>query len=140
MMDTFTRRYVMLLLALLAAVAVAWLLNRDGRVADINQRLAADPELAAYPYQFTVQEINNGVAFVSSPRSAQVPVMRFLHSAFPALQDKDVQHPDMMAAQDRLVAVQSRAAELVQTHPEVNAVRWVLDERWFAERGINVAP
>jgi hypothetical protein len=66
--------------------------------------------------------------------------MRFLHYAFPALQGKDVQHPDMMAAQDKLVAVQSRAAELVQTHPEVSAVRWVLDERWFDERGINVAP
>jgi len=139
-MDTFTRRYLWLLLGLLLVVAVAWWLNRDARVAQINGWLAGDAELAAYPYAFTVLHINNGVAFVSSPRSAQVPVMRFLHYAFPALQGKDVQHPDMMAAQDRLVAVQSRAAELVQTHPQVNAVRWVLDERWFSERGINVAP
>ncbi len=139
-MDRFTRRYVMLLCALLAVALLAWLASRDGRVAELNGLLAADDELAAYPFQFRVREINNGVAFVTSPRSAQVPVMQFLHTAFPSLRDKDVQHPEMMAAQDRLVAVQSRAAELVQTHPEVNAVRWVLDERWFAERGVTLTP
>lgn len=138
-MDRFTRRYLMLLGALLVVALIAWLANRDGRVAELNGLLAADDELAAYPFQFSVREINNGVAFVTSPRSAQVPVMQFLHTAFPALRDKDVQHPQMMVAQDRLVAVQSHAAALVQAHPEVNAVRWVLDERWFAERGVAVS-
>jgi hypothetical protein len=49
---------------------------------------------------------------MSSPRSAEVPVMRFLRTAFPALGATSVDHPDMMAAQDELAetAVPRRAA------------------------------
>jgi len=92
-------------------------------------------ERAGYPYDFRVLSLENGMATMGSPRSAQVPVMKFLHAAFPELAGKDVQDPAMMAAQDELVQKQSRAAELVQRHPEVQSVRWVLDERWYAERG-----
>ena len=139
-MDSFTRRYLYLLGALLLIVLLVWLAGRDGRVGDLNAQLADDPLLADYPYGFRVLEINNGVATMTSPRSAQVSVMQFLYAAFPALRGKDVQHPEMVAAQERLAALQSRASRLVQAHPEVNRVRWQLDERWLREHGVILQP
>jgi hypothetical protein len=44
----------------------------------------------------------------------------------------------MMAAQQTLAAVQTRAADLVTGQPQVNRVRWVLDESWLAGQGIFV--
>lgn len=139
-MDSFARRYLYLLAGVLLVVLVIWLAGRDGRVADLNAQLAADPLLQGYPYQFRVLEIDNRVAVMTSPRSARVSVMRFLYAAFPDLQGKDVQHPDMVAAQERLGDLQSRAAAVVQSHPEVDRVRWTLDDRWFADRGVMLQP
>jgi hypothetical protein len=135
-MDSFTRKYLVVMVSLLLLAAGIWLAGRDSRVAALNEMLRADGELAGYPYEFRVISLENGVATMSSPRSAQVPVMTFLHAAFPELSEKDVQDPAMMAAQDQLVHQQSRAAEMVQRHAEVKSVRWVLDERWYAERGV----
>lgn len=139
-MDSFTRRYLYLLGGVLVAVLAVWLAGRDGRVADLNAQLAQDPLLANYPYEFRVLEIESRVAVMHSPRSAQMSVMHFLHAAFPELQGKDVQHPDMVAAQTELGEMQSRAAAAVQAHPEVDSVRWLLDERWLAERGVMLQP
>jgi hypothetical protein len=44
----------------------------------------------------------------------------------------------MMAAQERLARVQSRAGELVLQQEGVNHVRWVLDEPWLARHGVYV--
>jgi hypothetical protein len=139
-MDSFTRRYLYLLGGILVLVLVIWLAGRDGRVGELNAQLAADQLLAGYPYRFRVLEIENGVAVMSSPRSAQMSVMHFLYAAFPELQGKDVQHPEMVAAQSQLGDMQSRAAALVQASPEVDGVRWQLDERWLAERGVMLQP
>jgi hypothetical protein len=139
-MDSFTRRYLYLLGGILVLVLVIWLAGRDGRVGELNAKLAADQLLAGYPYRFRVLEIENGVAVMRSPRSAQMSVMHFLYAAFPELQGKDVQHPEMVAAQKRLGDIQSRASSVVQAHPEVESVRWLLDERWLAERGVMLQP
>ncbi|MFO7550245.1 MAG: hypothetical protein R6W80_02480 [Haliea sp.] len=139
-MDSFTRRYLYLLGVVLVVVLAVWLAGRDGRLGELNTQLAQDPLLADYPYPFRVLEIENRVAVMSSPRSAQMSVMHFLYAAFPELQGKDVQHPDMVAAQTRLGDMQSRASAVVQAHPEVDRVRWLLDERWLAERGVMLQP
>jgi hypothetical protein len=135
-MDSFTRRYLYLLGVVLVVVLAVWLAGHDGRVAELNAQLAKEPLLANYPYQFRVLEIENRVAVMHSPRSAEVSVMHFLYAAFPELQGKDVQHSDMVAAQERLGDLQFRAWAVVQAHPEVDSVRWLLDERWLAERGV----
>jgi len=139
-MDSFTRKY----LGLLTGVAVIglfwWLLSLDSRVGELNAALDADPELAGYPYQFRVLSLEGGIAEISSPRSAEVPVMRFLRVAFPDLANTAVTSPQMMAAQQRLAKLQSRAADRVREHPEVHGVRWTLDQRWYAERGVTVTP
>lgn len=139
-MDSFARKYL-IGLAVAALVVGGWLLfSGDTRVDDINARLAADPELAAYVYPFRVQRIDNGIAVMGSPRSAEVPVMRFLRTAYPRFGNTAVTDPAMMAAQDELVERQSRAAELVTAEPDVTAVRWELDERWYAEQGVFLQP
>ena len=135
-MDRFARNYLIGLLTV-AAMGLAWYwLSQDSRVTEINERLARDSQLAGYPFLFRVSRLENGVATMYSPRSAQVPAMQFLRTAYPELSATAVDHPDMMAAQDTLAKTQSRAAELVQGQPDVNSIRWVIDERWFNEHGV----
>lgn len=135
-MDRFARNYLIGLIAV-GVIATGWFwLSRDGRVDELNAMLASDGQLRDYPYLFQVRSLEDGIATMGSPRSAQVPVMQFLRTAFPELGKTPVNHPDMMAAQDLLVAKQSRAAELVTDQPDVNTVRWEIDERWYNERGV----
>jgi hypothetical protein len=135
-LDSFARKYLIVMLSV-AVLALAWyFLSKDPRVAELNDLLTADSELATYPYKFRVLSLENGLAVLGSPRSAEVPVMQFLHTAFPDLAGLSVQDPRMMAAQDLLVEKQSRAAMLIREQPDVTGVRWTLDERWYAERGV----
>ena len=73
---------------------------------------------------------------MASPRSADMGPMHFLRILDPALNDKDVMHPDMMAAQDLLARKQSEAARIVSEEPDVSQIRWQLDKRWYAEHGV----
>ncbi|MDP5053061.1 MAG: hypothetical protein NWP69_04655 [Congregibacter sp.] len=135
-MDRFARNYLIALLSVMFIAAGWYWLSQDSRVSQINARLEADSELADFPFTFKVMTLENGVAIMNSPRSAEVPAMQFLRTAYPALRATAVDHPDMMAAQDRLASVQSRAAKLVESQEGVQAVRWVIDERWFNEHGV----
>ena len=134
--DPFLKRYLMVL-GLLALTGLGyWALNQDQRVGELNDKLAASTALADYPYRFRVLSLNNGVAVMTSPRSADMGPMHFLRILDPALNDKDVVHPAMMAAQDLLVQKQSEAARIVSEEPDVSQIRWQLDERWYAEHGV----
>ncbi len=137
-MDPFVRRYSIALVCVALIVAVWTFLARDPRVSELNALLSADHELADFPFQFRVIELEHGIATVSSPRSAEVPVMQFLRAAYPELAGISVDDPRMMEAQDRLVKKQSRAAGLLKSQDDVGAVRWQVDERWFQERGVQL--
>ena len=137
MVDRFTRNYAIGLGLVLAALAVVWVISTwDPGASKLNALLASDIELAAYPYQFRVESLNDGVATLKSPRSFEVPVIRFLAVIEPRLAGKDADHPDVMAAQAALAHHQKRAQEIVERQPEVKAVRWVLDREWYAARGL----
>ena len=137
-MDPFVRRYS-IGLACVVLLVVAWnLLSRDPRIGELNQLLGSDHELADFPFQFRVLELENGIATVSSPRSAQVPVMQFLRTAYPQLAGVSVDDPQMMEAQALLVKKQSRAAELLKSQADIGAIRWRVDERWYEERGVRL--
>jgi hypothetical protein len=136
-MDRFTRNYLIGLGAALGILAILWFAsNWHPEAGRLNELLQADRDLAAYPYPFRVVSVNDGVALMSSPRSFEVPVVRFLAVVKPGLAGKADNDPEVMAAQAELARHQKRAQKLVQDQPEVRSVRWVLDKAWYAERGI----
>jgi hypothetical protein len=134
--DPFLKRYLTILGLLILAGAVYWVSILDARVGEINEKLASSPALSDYPYRFRVLSLDNGVAVMTSPRSAERGPLHFLRELDASLNDKDVLHPDMMAAQDLLVQKQSEAARIVEAEPDVSRIRWQLDEKWYAEHGI----
>ena len=136
-MDRFTRNYLIVLGVIAALVLGAWVASWDWRAGDINALLEDDPLVASYPYSFRVLAVENGVARVSSPRSYEVPVMRFLAVIRPELHGKAQDAPEMMAAQADLVKVQKRVEQIVRGQPDVRSVRWVLDRQWYSDRGIS---
>ncbi len=135
-MDSFSKRYLMVLGSIVTAVILYVVLSGDERVYQINALLAEDLELRDYPYTFRVFRLEEGIAVMGSPRSAEVPAMRFLRTAFPELSRTAVDDPSMFAAQQILAEKQSRAMELVESQSDVIAVRWEIDERWFNEHGV----
>jgi hypothetical protein len=139
MVDRSTRNYAIGLGFVLGGLAVVWILSSwDPGASKLNALLASDAELAAYPYQFRAESLKDGVATLKSPRSFDVPVIRFLAVIDPQLVVREADHPDVMAAQAALAHHQKRAQAIVEGQPEVRAVRWVLDRGWYAARGITI--
>ncbi len=135
-LDPFLRRYLVGMAVLLVAGIVYFLTQQDSRLSEINEKLATSPSLYDYPYRFRVLSLENGVAVMSSPRSADMGPMHFLRVLDPALKAVDVLHPDMMAAQDLLAQRQSAAARIVSDEPDVSSIRWQLDRQWYREHGV----
>ena len=135
-MDRFTRNYLIVLGGIVVLVLGAWVASWDWRAGEINGLLEEDPLVASYPYSFRVLAVDNGVARVSSPRSYEVPVMRFLALIRPELNGKAQDAPEMMTAQAELVKVQKRVEQIVRGQPDVRSVHWVLDRQWYSDRGI----
>lgn len=137
-LDTFTKRYLYILAGLFLVGLVWWLSDIDFRVRELNDLLASDPALAAYPYPFRVLSLENGVARMTSPRSAQMSAIQSLRIMFPELQNSGAQSDEIQAAQQQLASMQSAAAKLVSGQEDVRSVQWVLDERWLGEHGVFV--
>tara|TARA_R110001592_G_scaffold357416_1_gene660536 strand:+ start:90385 stop:90819 length:435 start_codon:yes stop_codon:yes gene_type:complete len=135
-LDDFTKRYLVGLLVIAVLGLAWWFSGWDRRVGQLSAILEADAELAAYPYQFKVISLENGVAEISSPRSAEVPVIKFLRIVFPELRNSGVMEESVMAAQDKLVAIQSRAGKLVSDEEDVKSIRWSLDRKWYESQGL----
>ncbi len=135
-LDTFTKRYLSALVIAAAVLLVWWIAGLDSRVSELNDLLRADTQLAHYPYQFKVISMDDSVAIVSSPRSAQVPAAQFLRIIHPELSNKSVTDDAMMAAQDTLAGIQSHAATLIKRQGDVDSIRWELDKTWYAYHGV----
>lgn len=137
-LDNFTRKYLYVLAGLALVGVVWWLSSLDFRASEINKVLKADAELAAYPYPFRVMALENGVAQMSSPRSAQLSVIQSLRVMYPELQQRGGASDEMMAAQKELARLQSHAGKLVESQDDVNTIKWVLDKKWLVKRGVHV--
>jgi hypothetical protein len=136
-MDRFTRNYSIGLGTLALALAAIWVYSSwSPRVWEINALLESDPTIAAYPYQFRVRSLKDGVATISTPRSFDVPTIQFLGILYPGLAKLDQDDPRMVAAERKLIDVQKRAMGLVEAQPDVKQVSWALDVRWLADRGV----
>jgi hypothetical protein len=135
-MDRFTRNYLIILGTIVAIILIAWLASLNPRVWELNDLLEDDPQLSKYPYHFEVVSLDSGVATLTTPRSSQVPAVRFLGILYPQLANKQANNPDMIAAQKELADHQARAKELILAQPDVNQVRWQIDRTWYTEHGV----
>ena len=132
------------LIAALVVLAVAvglfliWKSQHDPRIDALERMLADDLEVSDYAYRFRVFGIAGNTAVMSTPRSPEMSVLRFLEIIRP---DLDVDHPDsppVIAAQKELARVQYRARESVMSHPQIDDVRWQLDRQWYLRHGVDV--
>ncbi len=137
MLGRGTKIYAAVLAALVVAVTVAVLYQPED-VRELNRLLAADAQLSAYPYTFRVLRVENGVAVMSTPRSAEVPVQRMLGALHPELKRSSSDDPEFQAAQQILADHQTHASELVRTDSRISAVRWELDAVWLREHGVQI--
>ena len=135
-MDTFTKRYIIALIAVAALVAGFWLFGGDPRVRELNDVLKKDTEITAYPFPFHVTSLENGVATITSPRSAEFSVLKFIGLAWPDLEGMDGNRPEVIAAQKRLAKIQGKVAKTIKKQPGVKAIQWKLDRDWLEDRGI----
>ena len=129
-------KYNLFLITIVVAFIGNWIWNYNPRVGDLNDLLSEDVELANYPYQFCVIELKDGNAVMSSPRSAQVSVLKFLSIVKPELRNKDSDSPEVIAAQKELAKLQSKAKKLILMQADVNRISWKIDKSWFASYGV----
>ena len=134
-LDRGTRIYALFLLALVVGL-VALALYQPPLVRDLNRKLAADPQLADFPYHFRVLAVEDHTAVMSTPRSPAMPVARILPLLFPDVAGQDPQSPAFQAAQKRLARAQAHARKLVQSAPHITTVRWQLDRDWLIQHGL----
>lgn len=138
-MDSFARNYSIGIGLLAIALVAFWgWSNWEPRARELDQVLAADAKLANYPYRFRVRDFENGVAVISTPRSFDLPAIRFLEILHPNLVNRLDNDPLVLAAQQELIDHQKHAMGLIQAQPGVTRVDWELDTRWLADRGIHV--
>ena len=95
-MDKFTRNYS-IILAAIAVIVLAWVLYESPGVSRLNTLLSENTEVTSYPYEFRVIKLENGVATMSTPRSADFSAYRALALLYPELSQ---QQPDSTAMRE----------------------------------------
>ena len=136
-MDRFTRNYSLGLGIIVVGLLALWVhASWAPRVWEINRILESDPLILDYPYQFRLVSLKEGVATISTPRSAAFPAIQFIPVIYPELAGKDQADPAMVKAQQALVDRQKHVMDLVGSLPDVHAIAWALDVRWLADHGV----
>ena len=135
-MDNFIRNYL-IILAGIAISLLAWVFYEDPAVSKLNAKLKENTEVAAYPYPFRVMELNNQVATMGTPRSADFSAINAPTILFPELRKQAVDSATMTKAQQDLAHVQSLAQHIVMESDEVKRVVWRLDEKWLRQNGVD---
>ncbi len=105
----------------------------------INTQLQTNTELAKYPYKFRVIKIEDGVATVTSPRSAKVSVLHALSIIHPEYSLKSSDSPEIIAAQKELAQLQETAADIIKAAPDVSRINWQIDKAWLESNGIDIS-
>jgi hypothetical protein len=82
-----------------------------------------------------VLETSNGVAVVASPRSVDVPMMRFLSLVDPSLRNAEPNSAAAIVVQKRLGEIQGRVRKLIEAEPDIRSVSWRVDADWFGQHG-----
>ena len=136
--ETLIATIVLLLVA--AGLFTIWKSQNDPRTDELNQMLGNDPEISEYDYRFRVFSVEANTAVVSTPRSPEMSVLRFLEIIRPELDATQPDTPDVIAAQKELARVQYHARDLILSHPQIDGVRWQLDKHWYLQHGVTAGP
>lgn len=120
---------------LILGLAFTWLMVNSPRVGELNDMLAANTELAAYPYPFRVLTIEGETAVMSSPRSPESSVLQALRIIRPDVSVADPNSAAVIALQKELAELQFLAKDLVLAQPDIEKIRWELDVSWLRENG-----
>lgn len=135
-MDRFSRNYL-IGLATVGAIVLLVVLYEAPVIGRLNDRLAADADVAAYPYRFRVLGLDDGVAAMGTPRSPDFSAHRALMILFPELRHEPLDSPLLVAAQKEMARVQFIAKDIVEQSADVERVTWILDEAWLRSNGVN---
>ncbi len=130
-----------LILALLFLVALDWYIRApDSRSRQLTDMIAAQasPTLKAYPYKFWVIKVDGETAFLSTPRSFEVPAFKMLAVLYPEIDTRNGNDPAFIAAEQLLGKVQAEARSIVLAQPRIKDVRWELDRDWLTAHYIEV--
>ena len=95
-------------------------------------------KLKSYPYKFWVIKVKDGTAYVSTPRSFEVPAFKALAVLYPDINTKNPNDPAFIAVEKLLGEVQSEASAIVKAQPGVKEVRWELDRDWLRAHFIEI--
>jgi len=136
-MDRFTRNYS-IGLVVVVVVLVAVFMHEDPQIQALNDRLLHDTRLSAYPYNFRVLRLENGIAAMTTPRSPEFPAYRALGLLFPSLDGLPQDDPRLMQGQLDMAQVQEYAKSLVLDAGTVKHVVWELDTQWLGRHGIEL--
>lgn len=130
-----------IVLVVVFLVGLDWYIRApDARSRQLSSAIAAQAsqELKDYPYQFKVLKVSGDTAYLSTPRSFEVPAFRALAALFPDIDTKDANNPAFIAAEQRLGRVQAEARTIVLAQPGVKDVVWELDREWLQRHFIEV--
>jgi len=125
----------------IAALALTVMVNifyEPSEVRALNAVLKQDDKLNSYPYRFRVLAVKNGVAVMTSPRSADVPVPVIIKVIDPSLQNVSVSEERFFEAQQTLADLQAYARKQVMAQEGISRVIWKLDEEWLLSHGIKL--
>ena len=137
-MKLFVRHYILMSFLLLFLFMAAWFSIHNSRVSELNELLTNDAQLSQYPYEFKVISVKDKTVEIASPKTAQVPSVYFLSVTFPELAGKSAVNPEVLKAQIELAKIQGRAKKLVTLQPDIEQVKWVIDEAWYTKHGITM--
>lgn len=135
-LDRGTKIYAAILAGICLSLLLAWLMTLDFRLGEIDAMLTQDSQIASYPYTFRALDIKGNTAVLSSPRSREMPAVRFIGLIRPDLKNLSEQHPKLIEAQKELATIQSKVRKLVLGREDIDRVEWRIDKEWFADRGI----
>ncbi|MBK5914019.1 hypothetical protein [Rhodocyclus purpureus] len=124
-----------------ALLALNWFISApDSRSRELTQAIETQgsAELKAYPYQFRVLKVENGVAYMTTPRSFDVPAAKLIGRLFPEINTNDPNDPGFVAAEKHLAAIQGEAQKIVASQPGIKAVQWKIDRDWLTSHSIEV--
>ena len=133
------RYWIIPLLAFL--VGLDWYIRApDSAARKLSSAIEAQgsAKLKAYPYKFWVIKVKDGTAYVSTPRSFDVPAFKALAVLYPDVNTKNPNDPAFIATEKLLGEVQSEASAIVKAQPSIKEVRWELDRDWLRAHFIEV--